>query len=194
MSMNSYEFPYFIKPRYIYIRGTERQLFMKLGDQADLDYALRKISGYEDSFVIQRFLDGTEINIDFFCDANGQVKSIVPLKRLAMGITRGITRGEIVLDNRFDKYVTAMAEKMKFFGANQTQAYVDDDDNVVFTEINGRFSGSSVFVKEAGVDYYHYFVELLLGKDIEIKEKPEYLHMTCWDKPFYYSKSVVKTI
>jgi carbamoyl-phosphate synthase large subunit len=194
LRLHSYEFPYFLKPRYAHMRGTERQFYMRLDDASDVGYAVKKVIGREEGFIVQRFLHGTEVNIDFFCDANGTVKSVIPLKRLAMGVSRGITRGEIVPEDRFDEYVFAIARHLTFYGANQVQAYVDEDRNVMFTEINGRFSGSSVLVKEAGVDYFRYFVELLQGRDISIKEKPRFLKMTCWDQPFFYCEDVATRI
>lgn len=56
---------------------------------------------------------------------------------------------------------------MKLWGADNAQAYVDRKGEVWFTEINGRFSGSSVLVREAGVDYFRYFVRLLRGEPVE---------------------------
>lgn len=84
------------------------------------------------------------------------MKSIVPLERQGIGLSRGITRGEMFNISRFDSYIYQMAEKLKFWGANNVQTYMDENENLIFTEINGRFSGSSIFVKEAGVNFFHY--------------------------------------
>ncbi len=192
MGLGTYSFPYYIKPRYIYLRGTERQVYMKIEDSYDMEYALRRIKGNEEEFVVQEFLSGTEINVDFFCDDSGRVKSIVPLKRLGMGISRGITQGEIIFDDSFDPYVLKITELVRFWGANQVQLYVSDDNTFKFVELNGRFSGSSIMVKEAGVNYFYYFVKLLRGEEIEIREKPRYLQMSCWEKPFFFDRSRIR--
>ena len=176
------------------MRGTQKQLYMKLEDSFDLDYILKKIQTNQDDYVVQDFISGREINIDFFCDANGEVKSIVPLERQGMGLSRGITRGEMFDDSRFDSYIYQMAEKLKFWGANNVQTYMDENENLTFTEINGRFSGSSIFVKEAGVNFFHYFIELLKGNPVEINEKPRYLRMASWEKPFFFTKTKAKSI
>jgi len=172
IQLKTRQYPCFLKPRLIHMRGTAKQLYLKLEDDDDLEYVLKRIKGREDGYVVQEFLDGTEVNIDFFCDDLGVVKSIVPLERQGMGLNRGISRGKIRIDDRFTPYVLKIAEKLKFWGANQIQCYLDDHGNLAFTEINGRFSGSSVFVKEAGVNFFHYFVRLLRGEPIEIRETP----------------------
>ena len=194
LNLKIHKFPYYIKPRYIHMRGTQKQLYMKLEDSFDLDYILKKIQTNQDDYVVQDFISGREINIDFFCDANGEVKSIVPLERQGMGLSRGITRGEMFNDSRFDSYIYQMAEKLKFWGANNVQVYMDENENLTFTEINGRFSGSSIFVKEAGVNFFHYFIELLKGNPVEINEKPRYLRMASWEKPFFFTKTKAKMI
>ena len=71
---------------------------------------------------------------------------------------------------------------------------MDENENLTFTEINGRFSGSSIFVKEAGVNFFHYFIELLKGNPFEINEKSRYLRMTSWEKPFFFTKTKAKII
>ena len=184
------KFPYYLKPRYIHLRGTERQMFMKLQDQYDVEHTLRRIGSRGDDFVIQEFVSGTEINIDFFCDAEGQVRSIVPLTRLAMGKSRAITRGEILVSNhRFDAAVEQIAAAVKFWGANQLQAFVDETGTTYFTEINARLSGSSVLVKAAGVNFFDYLVRMINGERIEIRQTPKPLTMTCWEQPHFYDRS-----
>ena len=185
------EYPLFVKPRNIAMRGTSKQFFFKLEDEADWEYTIRKLEGRESEYVVQEYLHGTEVNLDFFCDGSGEVKSIVPLKRLEMGKTRGITRGEIIEDDRFSSYLDKITANAKFWGANQVQAFVEPDGKVKFTDINGRFSRSSVFVKEAGVNFFHYLVQLINGRPITIKEKPRKIKMTSWENHFYYKKSTL---
>jgi carbamoyl-phosphate synthase large subunit len=194
LSLKEYAFPYYIKPRYIYIRGTKKQLYMKMEDHDDIEYALRKVRGSEREFVVQDFLDGTEINIDFFCNAKGEAISIVPLRRLGMGASRGITRGDIVFDNRYDPYIHRITKVLSLWGANNVQAYVDGDGNMKFTEINGRFSGSSVLVKEAGVNFFYYFAQLLLDREVEITDKPVPLKMNSWEKPFFFTEQKIRKV
>lgn len=188
------ELPVFVKQRFIDMRGTRRQFFLRLEDGNDLAYARRKLEGVEDAYVVQPFLTGTEYNIDFFCDDGGEVLSIAPLKRLGMGASRGITRGEIVADTRFDEAVRTIARAVPFWGANQLQAYVDEEERVRYTEINARFSGSSIFVRAAGVDYFTAFVRLLRGEPIDLPHRPRPLSMSAREEPFFYDESPIQDV
>ncbi len=187
------ELPVYIKPRNIALRGTSEQFYMKVEDKEDFEYALRKLEGREENYVVQQYLSGEEINLDIFCDGTGELKKVVALKRLAMGSNRGITRGEIIFDERFEPFVKQICAAAKFWGANQIQAFVEPDGKILFTEINGRFSRSSVFVKEAGVNYFHYLIQLIKGNEITIEEKPRKLFMNSWDKHFYFEESPLLT-
>ena len=194
LHFRSYSFPYFIKPRYIHMRGSASQLYMRIDGPEDMEIILGKIAGDESRYVIQKFLGGDEINLDFFCDGDGKVQSIVPVRRLGMGITRGITRGEIIFDRHFDYFVHKIAENLRFWGANQLQVYVTDQKKLKFTEINGRFSGSSVLVKEAGVNFFDYFIRLLCGERIKIQERPSNLKMCAWEKPHFFRKESARQL
>jgi len=187
-------FPCYLKPRRIDLRGTSRAAFMTIEDSHDLAYVAQKLRGREADFVVQEHAEGTEINLDFFCDGHGSVKSVVPLKRLAMGASRGISRGEIVFDGRFQAYVERIASHLRFWGANQVQVFADGHGQLKFIEINGRFSGSSIFVKAAGVNYFDYFIKLVRGEDIEIAEQPRPLRMTSWESPHFYPESPMKVL
>lgn len=189
-----YEFPYYFKPRYINMRGTSKQFYMKIEDKYDLEYIKNKISSNRNSYLIQQFIDGVEVNVDFFCDLGGKLKSVVSLFRQEMGKTRGISRGEIFYDNNIIEITENICEKIKFIGANQIQLFITDDKEYILTEINGRFSGSTVFVKEAGVNYFNYFIKMIKGEPIKIDEKPKLLKMNVWEAPFFYTDFFYKKI
>ena len=181
--------PQYVKPRHIHLRGTAKQFFMKVDDDCDLNYVREKLAGRESEFVIQEFIDGTEINIDFFCDENGEVRSAVPLKRLAMGSGRGISRGVIIDDPRFRTLVEKVAAKIELFGANQLQVFVTPDDDLVCLELNGRLSGSTVLLKAAGIDFFDNTIRLIQGRSLSFPETTPPLHMTTWERPMFYHDS-----
>lgn len=181
--------PYYLKPRRIDMRGTSDAVFAPIRDTADRDYFARKLAGREEAFVVQEFAAGTEINLDFFCDSAGKVRSVVAVARLGMGATRGIARGEILIADRFYPYIERIAADLRLWGPNQVQVFAQADGSLLFMEINGRLSGSSIFVKAAGVDYFEYFLKLLRNEPVEIREQPEPLHMTMWEQPHFYKQS-----
>ena len=187
-------YPYYVKPRFIDARGTADQFFSCVDDETDLNYISRKLAGREDEFVIQEFAQGVEVNIDFFCGNDGELKSVVALTRLGMGISRGITRGEIISDPRFDEAVQQIVSRVRFWGANQLQAFISPEGEIVFSEINGRVSGSSVFVREAGVDYFAAVIKLINGEEVAFPEPQYGLKMNCWESPFFYRQSPLKNL
>lgn len=189
LSLSKHVFPYFIKPRYIKMRGSAQQRYTKIEDEHDLQYILQKIKGYEDQYVVQEFVEGKEVNLDFFCDKSGAVKVIVPVERQAMGASRGISRGEILFEDTYDSFILRIAQNMHLVGANNAQLYVDKEGRIRFTEINPRFSGSSALVKEAGVNFFQYFIDQLLGKEIGDIPKPNYLKMSSWEAPNFFTES-----
>lgn len=184
-------YPAYIKPRYIDARGTERALFLRCEASDPQTNAVLSSSLDGNLYVVQELVSGTEYNLDFFCDSDGSLKSVVALKRLAMGSNRGISRGEIVFDDRMETIVAAVASRMRLIGANQLQVWELPDGRIVAMEVNGRFSGSSVFVREAGVDFFKYFIQMLRGQPVEIRERPRKLFMSTWESPFYYESPVL---
>jgi len=194
LALGQYAYPYYLKPRHINLRGTSRALFMAIEDAHDLTYATEKLRGREADFVVQEHATGAAINADFFCDREGTVKSVVAVKRLAMGASRGISRGEILFDSGLRPYVERIAAHLKLWGANQVQFYVDGDGQPKILEINGRFSGSSAFVKAAGVNYFEYFIKLLRGEHFDILEEPAPLNMTSWESPHFYAESALQAL
>jgi len=181
-------YPVYIKPRFIHYRGTSRQFFMKVEDEEGLRYAAHKLAGQEDEFVVQAFVEGVEINIDFFCDNDGIPQGIVSLKRLAMGASRGISRGEIIDSDLFAPFVHQITKRIHLWAANQLQAFQTKDGRILLTEINGRFSGSSILVKEAGINFFAYLLMLMRGEPLPVCTKPRRLKMTSWEQPVFYEE------
>ena len=189
LALERHDFPYFVKPRYIDLRGTEMQLYRKVEGAGDVESVLAAMRARQELYVVQEHVGGTEINVDFFCDARGTLKSSVAVKRLAMGAGRGIARGEIHLERDFSDVVARIVAGTRLVGANQLQLFIGAEGGMKLMEINGRFSGSSVLVKAAGVNYFDYFVRMLRGEEIDIREKPGYLYMTSWDCPHFFRDS-----
>ena len=58
------------------------------------------------------------------------------------------------LDHKIETIASDICEKIHLIGANQIQLLKTIDSRYTITEINGRFSGSSIFVKAAGVIFF----------------------------------------
>gem|GEM_PF-2733555 len=192
-------FPCFLKPRYIEMRGSDRQVFRKLNDAAELEQAVAGIAPeQQQDYVVQEYLNGVEINIDFFCDADGRLVIAEPLKRLAMGTSRGIARGEIITDERLRRQarqaVEQVAEGLHLTGANQLQAYLEADGELACTEINARLSGSSVLVKEAGVNLFACLLQMINGEPIRPGGPCRPLYMSTFEQPTFFTEMPPRTI
>ena len=59
---------FYIKPKKIHLRGTEKQFFHAINDEIDAQYAKSKTVNDSTEYVVQDLIEGEEINIDFFCD------------------------------------------------------------------------------------------------------------------------------
>ena len=189
-----FEFPCYLKPRFIEMRDSPSGIYVELTNSEDLERSLAKITDDLSRYVVQPFVEGTEYNIDFFCDGDGEVRSVVALKRLSMNAGRAIANGEIVLEDGFTRHVEAATKKLRFWGPAQLQMYRTQAGGEVFTEINARLSGSSVFVRAAGVDYFRHLMALLEGKAVDVPETARLMRMGVTEIPYFYEESPMRSI
>lgn len=174
-------FPAFLKPRYPTMRDFGKAVYCRIDEEAGLTNALDQIQGREEAFVIQRLLEGEEINLDFFCDGAGQVQSVVPVARRSMTDRRAIGMGEILTDSGLGEIAWELVERLAastpIWGPAQLQLFRAPSGEIRCTEINVRLTGSSPLVRAAGVDYYRHLVRLIQGEKIEIPERARPWHM-----------------
>ena len=186
--------PCYLKPRWIEMRGTPTELYAQIDSKAEVERIAARLRGYERDYVVQPLLRGAEINIDFFTDADGEPLAIVPVRRLAMGASRGIVRGETAPELDFEPWVSRIIRGTRFWGANQIQLFACDDGEVRFTEINPRFSGSSVLVRAAGADFFSATVALLRGEAPVFTAPIKRLRMTTREAPIFYEESPARAV
>ncbi len=191
-------FPAFLKPRHTMGRDFGMSLFRRLENGADLEAALTLVGDRVGEFIVQDFLEGDEINVDFFCDAAGRVKSVVPLHRHAMTAKRAIAHGTIITDPAILEAVRPLVERLAaatpIWGPSQLQLYRLPSGEIRCTEINARLSGSSTLVRAAGVDYFHYLVRLLRGETFEIRETARPLSMIAGESVTFFEGSPARPL
>ncbi|HPA19995.1 MAG TPA: ATP-grasp domain-containing protein [Verrucomicrobiae bacterium] len=188
LGASAHPLPRFLKPRYPEDRDFGRAVYARLKDTADVGYWAAKLAGGLDRHIVQPLLEGDEFNIDFFCDASGDVRSTVIVRRVSGEPGCALSCGEIVPGNRFAREVRAVTEAVRLWGANQLQAIVAPGGARCFTELNARLTADSPFVQAAGVDYFEGTVRLLRGEDIDFPEAPRALRMVQWDHVCYFEK------
>ncbi len=173
--------PCFLKPRFPEDRDFGRAVYVRLEDETDVGYWAKKLAGGLDRHVVQPVLEGQEFNINFFCDASGEVRSIVTIRVIENTPGGAILRGEIVRDARFSGFVRSLAGAVRLWGANQLQSIVSPEGEISFVEINVRLSGSSPFVSAAGADEFANTVRLLRGEPVSFPGRVRPLRQTRWD-------------
>lgn len=183
--------PCFLKPRYPEDRDFGRAVYAGLEDTADVEYWATKLACVLDRYLVQPRLSGDELNIDFFCDASGDVRATVVLRRIAGEPGCALSRGQIVPGDSFADSVRAVAGSIRLWGANQLQAMVSPDGTFCITELNVRLTADSPFVQAAGMDYFEATVRLLRGQPISFPEGPRPLCLTQWDHAHFFGESPI---
>ncbi len=141
--------------------------------------------------MIQEYLPGTELTVDFFCDQHGTVRSVVPGERLSALTTAfsrdggAIDRGRTFHDPQIDQLVACLTAVLPFFGPANFQGFRDRYGAIRITEINPRFTGATVMTKGAGRDHYRMSIELVLGRDVYVESDFNDVYMTSWVKPIF---------
>jgi carbamoyl-phosphate synthase large subunit len=136
-------YPLFIKPRHG--RGSVQAFPVR--NEKELLFFL----DYVNDPIVQPFLAGREFTIDAFCDRNGRCISIVPRERL--WIRAGVCdKGRTVKDKRLMDYGIKIAEKLKIVGPANIQCKINGDE-IMFFEVNPRFSGAIQLTMEAGANF-----------------------------------------
>lgn len=143
-------YPLFIKPRCG--RGSVNAFPVR--NEKELLFFL----DYVNNPIVQPFLQGREFTIDAFCDMNGRCVSVVPRERL--WIRAGVCdKGRTVKDKRLIDYGAKIVEKLKVIGPANIQCKVNGDE-IMFFEINPRFSGAIQLTMEAGADFPLFAVKM----------------------------------
>ena len=194
LELSRQPFPCFLKPRYAEIRDLGGGIYRRLDDPTDLKYWASKLGAQAKGHVVQPLLTGTEININFFCDADGEVRSIVPIARLAGEPGGSLTRGMILEDTRFDHFCRKLAGAIRLWGSNELQVMSDRDGGVQFTELSVRLNGGSHFLQAAGVDHFANLLRLIRGEPVDFPKGPNLIGMTSWEVMRTFTQSPLRDV
>ncbi len=69
----SLDYPLFLKPRFLSMRNSPDYFLKLISNRKDLVYCKEKLKGKEEKFMLQEYLTGKEITIDFFVDKDNKV-------------------------------------------------------------------------------------------------------------------------
>jgi carbamoyl-phosphate synthase large subunit len=198
LAFRSLPFPLIIKPKRADMKASADYIIQRIQTQDELEEIMKKIEGKEGQYVLQEYLTGTELTVDFFCNQEGRLISAVPGERLsalskAFSKDGGaIDQGRTFHDPHIFQMVKRMAENTRFWGAANFQGYRDQQGKIKIVEINPRFSGATVMTKGAGHDFFQWSIDLAGGNEILFPEKDfEDVCMSSWLSPIFFKKAEI---
>jgi carbamoyl-phosphate synthase large subunit len=109
--------------------------------------------------VVQQLLKGPEYTVNIFVDAAGQLRSVVPHRRLrvrAGEVEKGRTERSPLFDRLAEGVLRALPQAR---GALCFQAIIDRDAGARVFEINARFGGGYPLTHEAGATFTRWLLE-----------------------------------
>ncbi len=170
-------YPLFIKPRC----GRGSVQAFPVNNEKELRFFL----DYVHDPIIQPFLEGREFTIDTFCDQNGKCISVVPRERL--WIRSGVSdKGRTVKDKRLMDYGIKIAEKLPTVGPANIQCKLNGDE-IMFFEVNPRFSGAIQLTIKSGADFPLYSTRIFNESSLKpmIGEFQDGLTMLSYEESLY---------
>ena len=156
-----YPYPCFLKPWDGYAsRGN-----IRADNRLELEAFSRKIP----NCIVQEYIDGAEYTCDVFVDFDGEVRCVVPRKRIEVR-SGEVSKGQVVKDERI---MSAAAEAVGALGAGPgvitLQLMAGKKGRIAIIEINPRFGGGIPLAIKAGANFPKWIVQLLIGKKPRIK-------------------------
>ena len=150
--------PLIVKPR----QGSSSQDVYVCTTAADRDHRLATVGNP----IAQQLARGVELTIDALCDLDSKLINAVVRERLR---TRG---GESTIGVTVDapdvlEWIERIAAHLRPRGPFTVQCFRDDDDSLLFTEINCRFGGGYPLADAAGADYPALVTRMCRGEVIE---------------------------
>lgn len=125
---------------------------------------IEEISELPKDYVVEEHAAGDEYTMDVFVDQSGQVRAVVPRRRLE---TRAgeVSKGQTVRSGRLESAVRGLCELLPDArGVLTVQAFLDEEEGrVSIIEINARFGGGYPLTYEAGANFPLWLVQESLG-------------------------------
>lgn len=170
---NKYQetFPAFVKP----IDGSSSINTFKISCRDELQTVCANMPTY----IVQKYISGTEYTVDVLCDFTGNPVFITPRIRLAVRAGE-VLKTEISQDEQIIKEIRDLVYSLKPCGPITVQLIRDEASGKdYFIEINPRFGGGAPLSMKAGADSAEAVIRLLGG------EKLPYYHRIAEDHAIY---------
>ena len=159
----SLSFPVFIKPK---VGFASKNTFIA-NDANRLELFLKLNS--EEEFIAQEYIDNTEYTIDLFSDFEGNVISVIPRERVETESGESYI-GRTEVNNTIIKETINLSGKLNLIGHNTIQCFYDDEnDKVIFIEVNPRYGGGAPLGFSAGAFTPEYLIKIINGSKLQPK-------------------------
>ena len=154
-------FPLFLKPWDGYAsRGNEI-----VKNRKELAFYAKKIP----NCITQEYIIGDEYTCDCFVDFDGDVRCVVPRRRLEVR-SGEVSKGEIVKNlNIMNKTADVVKALKAGPGIITVQLILTQDKQIEFIEINPRFGGGVPLAIKAGANFPKWILSLMVGKKTSIR-------------------------
>lgn len=126
--------------------------------------------GQYDHYLTQEQIFGEEYTIDCLFDFKGKPIYIIPRKRI--GVRDGkSTHGEVCDVVAINQAIKKIAKEIELIGAINFQAFLTQEGELYFIEVNPRLGGGSALAFAASENWIALMIENLINKK-EIQPKP----------------------
>ncbi len=143
---NTGRYPFFIKP----VSGRASMGCFKVTSPQCYDYVKSECTP-EDEYLVQKFLEGKFITVDFINDINTGEFFAIPREELARNKNGCGTVVKIFKDAEIENTVKKIAEITKYNGVGNVE-FILQNDKLNLIEINPRFSAGTEYSVRAGAD------------------------------------------
>jgi len=131
----------------------------KINSLDELNYFTKKI----DDYVLTEYIKGEEYSMDCYFSMGCELISIVPRSRIyTFGGESFVTKtkkNSMIIEKTIE-----MIENFTFRGPINVQAFLNNDNDLIFFEINARFGGASRLSWKAGANAPKFIIEEYMGK------------------------------
>ncbi len=161
LEKNNINYPLLMKP----VDGSASKGIIKINNKKELKFFKERIP----NAILQEYIDGYEYTLDILADFSGRVRCVVPRRRLevrAGEVSKGVTEKNEKIIRTGRKAVEALKWAI---GPITVQGFLTKGGALKLTEINPRFGGGHPLAIVAGADYPRWIIEMILGRDPEIK-------------------------
>ncbi len=155
------KFPYFLKPW----DGHASRGNALVNDLEELKFYAKRIP----NCLVQEFIDGQEHTVDVLIDFDGEIRCIVPRRRIETRsgeVSKGITAKNPIVIQQCKELIEALAAGP---GVVTIQCFVTLENKVKFIEINPRFGGGVPLSIKAGANFPRWIIQWWLGQNPKIK-------------------------